>query len=356
MVKQNLPKILRQLTPRRLIVPILLGLGVVGYLLWREFDPVAMKAVDWNATALFWLSMALLLFFVRDAAYVYRLRLLTEGKLSWRQAIQVIFIWEFASAATPSSAGGTPMAIYLLTKERISAGRSTAIVMLTIFIDELFFLIAVPLGFLLIGMETLVPANTAASELVNDTLLRGLQGWFIVGFSIIFFYTILLGYGLFVNPLSVKRLLHKLFSTRLLKRWHKAAITTGTDIIIASGELRKKNVWFWAKAIMATLISWSARLLVVNCILMIFGGELDHLLVYFRQTVMWIIALVSPTPGGSGFAEIAYSAFLGDYSPKGLMGGVVLLWRLFTYYPYLFIGIILLQFWISRKFLKSKKA
>jgi uncharacterized protein (TIRG00374 family) len=247
------------------------------------------------------------------------------------QAIQIIFIWEFASAATPSSAGGTPMAIYLLTKERIPAGKSTAIVVLTIFIDEIFFLIAVPMGFILVGMDTLFPADTAASAMVNDALLKGLQGWFIVGFSIIFFYTILLGYGLFVNPLSVKRLLHKLFSTRLLKRWHKAAITTGTDIIIASDEIKEKNFWFWLKAILATIVSWSARLLVINCILMIVGGGLDHMLVYFRQTVMWIIALVSPTPGGSGFAEIAYSAFLGDYTPKGLMGGVVLLWRLFTY-------------------------
>ena len=67
---------------------------------------------------------------------------------------------------------------------------------------------------------------------------------------------------------------------------------------------------------------------------------------------MWVILLVSPTPGGSGVAEYAFPIFLGDFIPPGLETALGLLWRLLSYYPYLFIGFIILPFWIRRVYLK----
>jgi uncharacterized protein (TIRG00374 family) len=76
----------------------------------------------------------------------------------------------------------------------------------------------------------------------------------------------------------------------------------------------------------------------------------DNLLIYARQLVMWIVMLVSPTPGGSGIAEIAFSGFLKDFTPVGLDSALGLLWRLISYYPYLFIGAIILPRWVRRVF------
>jgi len=69
--------------------------------------------------------------------------------------------------------------------------------------------------------------------------------------------------------------------------------------------------------------------------------------------------LVSPTPGGSGFAEYVFTRYLGEFIPVEplLLGSVVvamaLLWRIVSYYPYLFIGAILFPRWIKNKFGKS---
>lgn len=64
---------------------------------------------------------------------------------------------------------------------------------------------------------------------------------------------------------------------------------------------------FWLKTFGATFFSWTARYWVVNAILVAFWfGRYDwaqHFLIFARQLVMWIMMLVSPTPGGSGFAE-----------------------------------------------------
>ncbi len=46
----------------------------------------------------------------------------------------------------------------------------------------------------------------------------------------------------------------------------------------------------------------------------------DHLLIYARQLVMWIVMIISPTPGGTGIAEFAFEGFL------------AVLWRLASYF------------------------
>jgi len=39
------------------------------------------------------------------------------------------------------------------------------------------------------------------------------------------------------------------------------------------------------------------------------------LLLFARQLAMWIMMLVSPTPGGSGFAEFIFTRYLGGFIP-----------------------------------------
>jgi glycosyltransferase 2 family protein len=69
---------------------------------------------------------------------------------------------------------------------------------------------------------------------------------------------------------------------------------------------------------------------------------------------MWVIMLISPTPGGSGVAEFVFSGFLSDFTPLGFAVVMAILWRLLSYYPYLFIGIIILPQWIKRTFYNRK--
>jgi uncharacterized protein (TIRG00374 family) len=89
---------------------------------------------------------------------------------------------------------------------------------------------------------------------------------------------------------------------------------------------------------------------------MVFTGQVsNHFLVYARQLVMWVILLISPTPGSSGTAEYFFPLFLGDFLGE-LSEVVALSWRLISYYPYLFIGILVLPVWLRRIYFGGRRA
>ena len=58
--------------------------------------------------------------------------------------------------------------------------------------------------------------------------------------------------------------------------------------------------------------------------------------------------MVSPTPGGSGVAEYAFGELLASFSASAiLIVGLAILWRLVSYFPYLFIGAFILPRWLK---------
>ena len=345
-------KILNIFKFKRVIIPVLLGLGVVAFLVFRKFDPEPFYKINWTFYSSLWIFIAILLMVTRDVAYMYRIRLLTDKQLSWRHSFDVIMLWEFSSAVTPSVVAGAAPALYIITKEGISPGRATAIVMITALLDEFFYIVMVPIVILLAGTYLLFRSQT--SYLFMNTQL-GIQGIFIIGYVFIVVLTSIISYGVFFKPRGFKWILLKVFKIPFLRKWRIQAGQAGDDIITTSREMRGKPANFWFKAIASTFTSWTARFLVVNFLILSITPVGDHFLIYARQLIMWVILLISPTPGGAGIAEFVFSDFLGDFIPVGLTAALALLWRIVSYYPYIFIGAIVLPNWIKRVFKHHEK-
>ncbi len=344
---------------RRAIYPILIGLGVVGYMFYRDFDPAIFRDIRFTWGTAFWLFMALLFMFGRDIGYMIRIRVLSGHELSWRQAFRVIMLWEFTSAITPSAVGGTSVAILYVHKEGIGLGRSSAIVMLTSFLDEVYFIVMFPLLLLIVGVDNLFDITMA-----GGVLTKGLMTFALAGYFLKLAYVLILSYGLFLNPRGLKWLLMKIFRLRWLRRWYRAMNHIGSDIISSSIEIRHYGFRFWFKAFASTFLSWSSRYLVANALILAFFSVSDQFLLFARQLVMWIMMLVMPTPGGSGFAEYIFTTYCSDLIsvPASLQLGaaalIAFLWRGVTYYPYLIAGAVIFPRWIKRNFGSSgtKKA
>ncbi len=317
--------------------------------------------IHWTWYSSFWFFMALLAVVARDLAYMYRIRVLTDYELSWRRSFRVIMLWEFASALTPSVVGGSGVAMFIINRERIKLGKSTAIVMVSALLDELFYITMVAVVLIAVGTADLFPVNLQKSAF---GFTFGTQGIFWIGYAFIFAMTVAILLGIFIMPRSLKYILLNVFRLPVLRRWRYQIIEVGDDIITASIELKGKNRLWWFKASASTFVSWTARYWVVNFLILAFANPTnpivqnfgDHMLVYARQLVMWVIMLISPTPGGSGIAEFAFSGFLKEFIPLGLVGALALIWRLITYYPYLFAGAIILPRWIKATSRKEKKA
>jgi len=329
---------------KRILLAVSIGLSGASYLLWSNFDISAFENVNWNYQSYFWLGIALLMMAIRDLAYMYRIRVLTDYRISWRNSFDVIMLWEFASALTPSVVGGSGVALFIVHKEGISLGKSTAVVMVTALLDELFYILMVPLVIVMVGFSNLFPVSLE-KEIFGFNV--GTTGLFILGYLFILMLTGIIAYAIFVNPRGFKSILLSIFRLKLIRKWRYQAIGIGNDIMITSKALKGKSQMFWIRAITATFFSWTARYWVVNFMLLAFLDVGDHLVIYGRQLVMWVIMLISPTPGSSGVAELAFSGFLGEFT-LGLAAMFSLLWRLISYYPYLFIGAVVLPNWIKR--------
>ena len=78
-------------------------------------------------------------------------------------------LWEFTSAITPSAVGGTSFAIIYVHKEGINVGKSSAIVLLTSFLDELYFIVMFPLLIWIVGHEALF--NIPESHQIAKSLI-----------------------------------------------------------------------------------------------------------------------------------------------------------------------------------------
>ena len=347
----NTSKIIKSIRPSKIIFPILIGLGVTGFLLYREYQPGSFSLLSFTVQSIFWLLLSFGMMVLRDLGYIIRIRILSNNELSWRKSFKIIMLWEFASTVTPSAIGGTSVAVFFVNKEGINFGRSAAIVLVTSFFDELYFIIMFPLLLILIGAS-----NIFALEGLDAVTTWHINKFVIIafiGYSIKLSYLLLVSYAIFINPLRIKQLLLFIFKIPFIRRWRGKAEKTGDDLIEASKEFKRWSLIKWLKAFGATFMSWTARYWVVNTLIITFFGInllswSEQILIFGKQLVMWIMMLVSPTPGGSGFAEYFFKEFLGAFIPAGTGVAMALLWRMVSYYPYLFIGAIVVPRWIKK--------
>jgi uncharacterized protein (TIRG00374 family) len=284
-----------------------------------------------------------------------RIRILTDNDLTWVQSFRIIMLWEFTSAITPSTVGGTGFAVIFLHKEGISVGRSTSVVLATSFLDELYFVIMFPILLIIIGAKSIFITSLQGTGVA---IINNLVFVAIIGYIIILIWVLLVGYGLFINPKVIKNLIINIFRLPLIRRWQGSAIKAGNDIVESSKDLCKKSIFFWGKAVLSTFLTWTARYWVVNAILVAFFVINDNMLIFARQLVLWIMMIISPTPGGSGFAEIILGRYISDLIPVdpvnvgGVALAMALIWRIISYYPFLLAGALIIPGWIERKFIK----
>jgi len=298
---------------------------------------------------------------IRQFFIALRLRLVAEGRLNWRQCFDISILWEFSSAATPSTVGGTAVALYFLSKEGLSAGRSTTYVMFTILLDGIFFLTFIPLIWFLLGSNFLSPDIS-----FTETLLEGRSsapasstGWvyfFLLGTVLTVLSALITAYGLLVNPKFIGWLIRSFFKLPIVNRWSELGERTANDLVIASKGIRNKSASYWLSNLGVTYIIWLMRLAMVNITLLGVMSVGSQLFILGRSLILYLVMLLSPTPGAGGVAEGTFIWLLSDFIPEGSGAVLALLWRFISFYIFLPIGLILLPQWLRKVYKKSYQA
>ncbi len=327
------------------MLPVLIGAAVAWWLFRDEFSADVWQSIRWDRSVAFGLVLAILAGIGRDFGMTWRFRELTDRKLTWGNATNVCMLWEFTSAVTPSAVGGSALGMFFLNSYGISMGCATTLILTTLILDEGFFVAAVPLAMLICD-----PGELFGFAGSDHAFFTSLKGVFWLVYAGIAAYTLLLVLGVLVKPHLIRRFLMWLFGMRWLRRWSGGVDRLTSNMVEASHSLRSNNAMWWIRVSAATCVSWISRFLMVNALFFAFAPYASQLVVFCRQVVVWVILMVSPTPGGSGVSEWLFTEYYGDMLHiAGLAVLIALFWRVLSYYVYLLIGAGVLPAWIRRK-------
>lgn len=332
----------------KVLLPVAIGLGVVALMFWHDAKGENLeqvwRGVHFTPWAVFCIFLALICMGIRDFGLTWRFRALTDRKLKWGQAWTVDMMCEFTNCVTPSAVGGSSLGPVYLNSEGVDFGRATTLMLTTLFMDELFFVLACPV----------IVLFTASSDIFSsggDGFSHGIKYTFWAVYAFIAAWTFLLFTGIIWKPDWIRRLLSKIASWHWLSRFSASISSLGDNMVATSVELRSKPLRFWVEVFCGTALAWTARYFVVNALFLGFlpGTDRYQWVILARQFVIWVVLMVSPTPGGAGLSEWLFSNYYGDLvGTAGMALIMAIFWRLITYYLYLVIGVVIAPGWLKR--------
>ncbi len=347
-------KVLHSMRVSRMILPITIGLCVVAYMLYRQYDPVAFQKIHWTGRTFMWICISFTLLVMRHLAFATRMYILSHGHFSFKKCIELIFIFEFSLCVTPTTLGGSAVSLFVMTQEQLSAARTTTIVLYKIVLDSFFFISTLPLLFWVCGSKMIRP------DMIDVFDIDWRARIFYLSYVGMMLYGSFFFYGLFINPTLMRRLLSWATSFPLMKRFHEKAIKLGDNLILAADEMKNIGWKRHLAAFLATWAAWACKFLLISALIVgIHHPPMDFqhgLLLYARLQAMFIIMAFSPSPGGAGFAEFVFGDFLSDFVNVPSVALIIaLIWRVMSYYLYLAAGAIIVPNWIRKVFLAQPK-
>lgn len=324
-------------------LPVVIGIGVAVWLFLRDFNPAALAAKTFDTRTVLALAVCLLFVAGRDFGLAWRFRTITDGQLSWGRAFRVDIMCAFTSAITPSAVGGSAWAVLYLNREGVDVGKATTLTLTTLFLDEMFFVIFCPVLMLVLPVDELFGMTT------DSTFLGGVRIVFWLVYTGIVIWAAILFAGIIVRPDMVQKLVLRLFSHKWLSRWKAGMEATMSNMKATSEWVKTRPRRWWLNVFGSTTLSWFSRYLVVNALFFGFVPAASGLLVFGRQFVVWVVLMISPTPGGSGISEWLFTNYYGDLIGDMTAALVIaMIWRIVSYYIYLIGGACLLPSYFRR--------
>lgn len=266
-----------------------------------------------------------------------KIRLLADNRMSWAGAFRVVISWDFASAITPSTIGGAPLGIYAMTREHVPLGKASAITLYSLLLDQLFYLMVIPV-LLITGIYLeVIPDNTG---FIGKTAMG------LVYISLLL-YGFVLAYGVLWNPASLKKGVRALFRLPVLRK-HSESVEQELDNLVSTSEgLRNRPLRFLLKAYTLSSLAWMARASLPAIVVLSFLPA-DEVLLFLRSFAMSFASLFMPTPGGSGGVEALFVIFLGPLFDRDIFIGIAtFMWRFITFYLILGVGIMVVSWYLN---------
>ena len=314
---------------------ILVTLGLVLYLGAKDGGLgnawSTMKSANWH-----WLLAAVVswcVFMTFEAMGLHVFFRQQKVKIHFGTSLLVALIGSFYSSVTPAATGGQPMQVFALKKRGIPAGISSSGLAVKFFTFQTALL---SLGGLLWAL------NPAVVQACVDRV--GL--WFVI-------------LGFLLNGLSVVAVLMLAINKNIVRGILTLAIRIGSwlhlvkDVARTASKADAAMEDFHASVDMLThhpirlfylyllsCLQVLGLMSIVYCVYRALGLDgMSYFDILTLQFLLYIGASFTPLPGASGAQEGGFLLIFGNVFPAASMFGAQLLWRFFTYYFTLIIGL-----------------
>ncbi|MDD5862014.1 MAG: lysylphosphatidylglycerol synthase transmembrane domain-containing protein [Prevotellaceae bacterium] len=319
----------------QIIAAASIGIIVVVIMMIRDFDISALSQVSFSWQFIAGVVVAFMGYVFQNLFMAERTRLLVDGELNFWKSLRVFILCEFTSAVTPSAVGGSGLAFIYLNQEGVNMGKSTFTMFAALFADELF------LGLTSLALYLFVPANTLFG--IPGDVNSSIHYIFLFSTVIVCAWTLTLFVLIFHHPEYFGKVFKRVCTLRWLRRFYGKARRYGNDLTVASAVARRHNFFYWLKIMGTTTMAWLSRFGIVVAILWAFDAHGNYLIGLARQWVIWMIAIISPTPGGSGVAELMFRNYYSDFiSNTSVVILAAMIWRFIFYYTYLLLGTVMI--------------
>ncbi len=319
-----------------LVISIALSIAGMGVVFYLTYTPNGLEYL--RPKRLPGLFIALIVSFLRVWFVAAKIRYLAERKLGWMQSFRVVLAWDFTSAVTPSTIGGAPLATYAMSKEGLSLGQSTAIILYSVLLDQLWFALSIPILLIAGIYYEVVPENIG---MVGDVSMFLIYAGLLI-------YAALLAYGVLKNPAALKKVVNFVFRLPFLRRWKEPMAREAERLEEYSHELRKKPPSFLIKTFLLSSMSWVCRIALPTIVILSLLPA-PEILSLLRSLAMNLAFLIMPTPGGSGGVEGLFAIFQGPLIDREVFIGLsVFVWRIISYYISIGLGMMAMTWYINR--------
>ena len=319
---------------------------IVFYFIFRKNDIRVIFHILKNTKKLYLLVaiFCMACFSICEAINLKRTLKLCGTKVSFLQSYKYALGGFFVSSITPSSSGGDPMQLYLMTKDKVPISHS-AIALLTKLLTFQFVVIIVSL-FSFIFRYNLFSNMGYVKYLI-------FLGMFL-NFLVFLLYLLIIFYK------SVIEFLVEIFS-KLLKKFHYKKIDLLKEKINShileyerAAKVLKKNPKTFFLNILTTLIEMLLYYSISYFVYLSFGFDNENISTFIAiQSVLFISVSFLPFPGAVGASEATFMQLYKNIYGNKILGSAMVITRFINFYLFvLYSGIVILSY-ILEKNLKN---
>ncbi|NDV53038.1 lysylphosphatidylglycerol synthase transmembrane domain-containing protein [Salipiger sp. PrR003] len=275
----------------------------------------------------------LIVYFLADGLRLYFVLRTIGARIRVHEIFPLVFINILVSNVTPLATGGGFAQVWYLRRHGVAVGASAAATTIRTVLAMLLIFIAAPL------FQFLYPnASSEGVARITTQSLSGIILIYLAGFLIVLF-----------RPFWIAALLSRVlaFATRIgligkqrRIRWTAAVQRETQEFSASFARFARGSRMFALAAVLATLLFLLTLFAFPALLLEALGQEVDWLKVIGTLSVVTFLMYFAPTPGGAGFAELAFAGFMAAQMEADELLLVVFAWRFLTIYIGMAIGVI----------------